>query len=277
MSETKHVKVLDHGFVELRDHMGSDQSIVDSARVSIAGDEVKAVSTNKGLIRYLYRNRHSTPFESVYFTFAIKCPMLVARQWMRHRTASYNEISARYGKLPAEFYIPDRYNLQAKDNHQGSAASELEPFEKEMCKDQIIAHSEDSYTLYEDLLDVGLSRELARSVLPVNVYTQFHTTVSLRNLFHFLGLRQDPHAQKEIRVYADAIFEIIKEVCPLACQAYLDYSKGSVTFSRAEMEILRSLLDERSIDSMLEYSDTEDLGSKREVNDFLCKLGIENG
>lgn len=268
----KRIDVLDHGFVELRDHMGSDQSIVDSARVSISGDEVKPSSTNRQLIRYLLRHKHTTPLESVRFTFAVKAPIFVIRQHFRHRMASYNEMSARYGVLPEEFYVPDpsRMNLQAKDNHQGSSA---ETVDDPVYASAVIAESSKvSFEAYKELLQSGLARELARSVLPVNTYSKYYWTIDLWNLMHFLRLRLDSHAQYEIRVYAEAVLELIRDVAPLAVEAFEDYILDSATFSRMELEVLRSLL---TAPSTVNLTDLETkLGSKREAVEFKTKLGL---
>jgi len=260
--------VLDHGFVELIEHMGSDQRIVDAARVSIAGDHVKPSSTNRHLIRYLLRHSHTTPFETVRFTFAVKAPIFVVRQHFRHRMGTFNEMSARYGVLPEEFYVPDlsRMNVQAKDNHQGSGADTVaDPaYVAALIRNQ----SKIAFETYHELLNTGLSRELARSVLPVNTYTQYYWTVDLWNLMHFLRLRLDGHAQYEIRVYGEAILDLIREHVPLAVEAFEDYILDAKKFSGKELSILS--VDEHFTDDILEQK----LGSKREVQEFKDKLGV---
>jgi thymidylate synthase (FAD) len=216
------VKVLDYGHVRLVDHMGSDLSIVKSARVSYnavwrtgedAGKDVK-------LIQYLIKNRHTTPFESVTFTFDVKAPIFVFRQWHRHRTWSYNEMSARYTELPEEFYIPEAKEIttQSTSNKQ-MRTDELHPKAEEM-RDVMRASNKLAFVAYHGLLEQGCPRELARSVLPVATYSQMFGTVNLHNLFHFLGLRTHAHAQYEIRVYALAILELIRPICPVAVTAW---------------------------------------------------------
>jgi len=216
------VKVLDYGHVRLVDHMGSDLSIVRSARVSY--DAVWRTGEDAGkdakLIQYLIKNRHTTPFESVTFTFDIKAPIFVFRQWHRHRTWAYNEVSARYTELPEEFYIPDASQIttQSTSNKQ-MRTDELHP-EAEKMREWMRVTNQVSFKMYRDLLAEGCPRELARSVLPVATYSQCFGTVNLHNLFHFLGLRTHSHAQFEIRVYALAILELIRPICPVAVTAW---------------------------------------------------------
>jgi thymidylate synthase (FAD) len=211
------ISVLDHGFVRLVDSMGDDLSIVRSARVSYdadwrAGDENK----DDKLISYLLRNTHTSPFESVVFTFEIKCPIFVARQWHRHRTWSYNEVSARYTELPEEYYMPKEESLtkQSTDNKQGRSEDPIK--DRRFCYESLENHSIQAFEAYKYYLQCGMARELARMVLPLNTYTRFFGTVNLHNLLHnFLPLRLDHHAQYEIRVYAEAIQDIIKEIVPV--------------------------------------------------------------
>ena len=230
-------EVLDHGFVRLVDSMPrhdafdadqpgydwgpGDQRVVDSARVSIAGEQVRPVSSNEKLLRYLLTNEHLTPFEQVRFTFHVKLPIFVARQWMRHRAGSFNEVSARYSVMPDEFYVPalSRMAAQAKDNKQGSGEA-LVPGQASYYHGLIRQQSELAYELYEQLINGGLARELARMVLPVNLYTQFYWTVDLRNLIHFLRLRLHSHAQYEIRVYAEALRELARTVAPYTVKVF---------------------------------------------------------
>lgn len=227
------MKVLDHGFVELVDSMPQrnsgpvldfgtgDQRIVDAARVSIAGEGVQAVSDSRKLIRYLYKNEHMTLFETVRFTFRAKLPLFVARQWVRHRASSFfNEMSARYGQLPGEFYIPEvnRMKAQSSNNKQGSSYETIQ--DPEPARRALRRHCRESYDLYEGLLARGLARELARMVLPVNIYTSWYWSVDLRNLMHFLHLRLDSHAQYEIRVYAEAMAELVRPIAPCAMQVF---------------------------------------------------------
>lgn len=218
------IHVLDHGHVRLVEHMGNDLSIVRNARVSYdaewrAGEDEK---NDTKLINYLWRNKHSSPFEAVTFTFDIKCPMFVARQWHRHRTWAYNEVSARYTELPEEFYIPDDSVLtaQSKSNKQ-MRTDELLPEEvRQTIREGIRVQNEEAFRVYKLLLANGCPRELARSVLPVGTYTHYFGTVNLGNLFKFLDLRLHEHAQYEIRVYAEAMLKLIEPVVPVAVGAY---------------------------------------------------------
>ena len=217
------VKVLDHGFVRLVDRMGSDLNIVRAARVSYdaewrTGENQKS---DERLIRYLWANRHTSPFEAVIMTFEVKAPIFVLRQWHRHRTWSYNEVSARYTELPSEFYVPalDKITTQATDNKQ-ARTNEQHP-DADLISEAIRASCERSVAIYKDLLTYGCPRELARGVLPVNTYSHMFATVSLLNLFRFLTLRLHEHAQYEIRVYARAMLDIVKEcVAPVAAKAF---------------------------------------------------------
>lgn len=227
------IHLLDHGHVRLVDHMGSDLSISRAARVSYdeewkAGEDPRS---DEKLIKYLYKHHHATPFESVTFTFDIKAPIMVFRQWHRHRTQSYNELSARYRELPNEFYIPKPEHItpQSKDNKQGRAADGFTDAQKADIIDRLTKHSQDSFELYRllsrDPLDFeiagyGLARELARMVLPVNTYSHMFATMNLRNLMGFLTLRCDSHAQYEIRVYADAMHTLAKSIVPVAISAW---------------------------------------------------------
>ena len=220
----------------LVDHMGSDEAIVEAARVSYAKG-TKAVSDNRGLIRYLMRHKHTTPFEMVEFKFHIRAPIFVARQWMRHRTASVNEVSARYSILEDDYFLPEHLRTQSSTNRQGS--------EEEMTDDQLLilkqkASCDMAFHVYEDLLKHGCSRELARTHLPVSTMTEFFWKIDLHNLFHFLKLRMDSHAQPEIQVLAKQVYELIKPVVPLACEAFEDFVLNSLTLSGPEVEALRS-------------------------------------
>lgn len=220
------IKVLNHGHVRLVESSGSDLSIVRSARVSYNADwrTGKDEGKDEKLILYLMKNRHTTPFESVSFTFEVKAPIFVFRQWHRHRTWSYNEISARYSELPEEFYIPDPYMVGA----QSTTTKQARVITKELNANRLAEidayrkHCELSFLLYHNLLSYGWPRELARSCLPVSTYSKMFATVNLHNLFHFLKLRLDPHAQYEIRVYAQALLRLIEPVVPVAVSAWKD-------------------------------------------------------
>lgn len=217
--------VLDHGYVKLVQWVGNDETIVRSARVSFDQDAKtgKHPEKDKKLIHYLMKNRHTTPFEAVQFTFEVKLPIFVIRQWHRHRTWSYNEVSARYTELPEEYYIPEPKYIgeQSKNNKQAREITEHD-FTQDRISDLAAyrLHCLNSFQLYKRLLTGGWPRELARCVLPFATYTKMIASVDLHNLFHFLRLRLDPHAQYEIRVYAEAILELIEPVVPVAVEAW---------------------------------------------------------
>lgn len=221
------IDVLDHGFVRLIDHMGNDLSVVRAARVSYdaawrAGEDS---GSDKRLIQYLWKNHHSTPFESVQFTFEVKAPIFVLRQWHRHRTWTYNELSARYRELPEEFYVPRGIDVgvQSTSSKQAREIEGVDSYPTEQ-RDREVADVRDAmktqFTIYRRLLDSGWPRELARSVLPVATYSHMFATVDLLNLLKFLTLRSDKHAQYEIRVYAQAMLELIRPVVPECVSAW---------------------------------------------------------
>jgi thymidylate synthase (FAD) len=216
------IDVLDYGFVRLVDHMGSDLSIVRAARVSYDADWRTGEEEDKDakLINYLLRNKHTSPFESVTFTFEIKAPIFVLRQWHRHRTWSYNEISARYAELPEEFYIPmaEHIGQQAAGNKQMRTVEQHN--DALLFKDMMYKADLAAFKAYKDMLTFGCPRELARTVLPLATYSRMFATVDLHNLFHFLRLRIHEHAQYEIRVYAVAILELIEQIVPVSVKAW---------------------------------------------------------
>ena len=216
------IDVLDHGFIRLVDHMGDDLSIVRNARVSYdaewrAGEDQ---GSDARLINYLYNNGHNTPFEAVTFTFDVKSPIFVFRQWHRHRTQSYNELSARYRPLPAEFYIPEAEQIttQSTDNKQ-MRTDQVHPM-AEHFQELMRMNNQTAFAIYEQMLFEGCPRELARSVLPVATYSHMFATMNLNNLFKFLGERLHEHAQYEIRVYAEAMLELIEPIVPVAVEAF---------------------------------------------------------
>ncbi|MGC1429779.1 MAG: FAD-dependent thymidylate synthase [Albidovulum sp.] len=239
-------EVLDHGLVRVIDYMGDDAAITQAARVSY-GRGTKAVQNDEGLIRYLMRHWHSTPFEMCEVKFHIKLPVFVARQWIRHRTANVNEYSARYSILDREFYIPAPEHLAAQStvNNQGRGAM-LQGEEAARVLDILREDAMRSYDHYEDMLSQdgqqGLARELARMNLPANVYTQWYWKVDLHNLFHFLRLRADAHAQYEIRVYAELMCQIVRDWVPLSYGAFEDYRLGGATLSGKAIEVLKRRL-----------------------------------
>lgn len=237
------VPVLDKGFVRLVDYMGSDARIVQAARVSY-GEGTKTFREDKGLIDYLLRNQHTSPFEQVHLTFHCKMPIFVARQWVRHRTAKLNEISGRYSVMKDEFYVPDpeAVAFQSTDNKQGRSSPDDVPDEmKAKVRTVLEQGQKQSYSEYEALLDDGVARELARINLPLSLYTEWYWTMDLHNLFHFLALRLDPHAQLEIRVYAEAVLKLTRAVAPVAVEAFENHILGGVRFNRQELEALRQL------------------------------------
>jgi thymidylate synthase (FAD) len=242
------VKIHEHGLVALVDVMPrfapvgntADFAIVQAARVSY-GEGTKQVSEDRGLIRYLCRHRHTTPFEMVEFKFHHVMPIFVARQWIRHRTANVNEYSARYSVVKDRFYRPsvEGVRQQSKANRQGGEG----PADVATAED-FLRHLEETeraqYAGYEKALEGGIARELARVGLPLSVYTEWYWKIDLHNLLHFLGLRMDPHAQQEIRDYANAMFALIQPIVPVAAEAFLDYRHHAVTLSRLEVEALRT-------------------------------------
>src|SRR3954451_15073910 len=241
------LKVGDHGLVALVDVMPrfapvgktADFAIVQAARVSY-GEGTKQVNEDRGLIRYLARHRHSTPFEMVEFKFHHCMPIFVARQWIRHRTANVNEYSARYSIVRDRFYHPDIENVrkQSLTNRQGGE----EPIDNATAEEflRYLDKVEASYKDYESLMDKGVARELARIGLPVNVYTEWYWKIDRHNLFHFLSLRMDAHAQQEIRDYANAMYALVQPIVPIAAEAFLDYNFGALHLTRLEVEAMRT-------------------------------------
>jgi thymidylate synthase (FAD) len=238
--------VLDHGFVRVIDYMGDDAAICQAARVSY-GKGTKSVQNDEGLIRYLMRHWHSTPFEMCEIKLHVKLPVFVARQWIRHRTANVNEYSARYSILDREFYIPEESALAAQSavNNQGRGET-LTPAEAARVLHWLKSDATRAYDHYEAMISQdgqqGLARELARMNLPANIYTQWYWKVDLHNLFHFLRLRADAHAQYEIRVYAELICQIVADWVPLAYGAFEDYRLGGVTLSGKAVGCLKRML-----------------------------------
>ena len=240
------IPVLDHGFIRVVDYMGDDAAICQAARVSY-GKGTKSVQNDEGLIRYLMRHWHSTPFEMCEVKLHVKLPVFVARQWIRHRTANVNEYSARYSILDREFYIPAPEHVAAQSvvNNQGRGET-LTGEEAARVLDILKSDSERSYNNYQAMISDdgqrGLARELARMNLPANIYTQWYWKVDLHNLLHFLRLRADAHAQYEIRVYADAICSVVADWVPFAYAAFEDYRLGGATLSETALECVRRML-----------------------------------
>jgi thymidylate synthase (FAD) len=248
------IKVLDHGFVRVVDYMGDDSAVVQAARVSY-GKGTKKVSQDQGLINYLMRHRHTTPFEMCDIKLHIKLPIFVARQWIRHRTASVNEYSARYSILDKEFYIPEPEHLAAQSeiNNQGRG-NVLVGDEAEHVLGMLKQDSLQAYSHYQEMLNLdehgqredenksGLARELARMGLPVNYYTQWYWKINLHNLMHFLSLRADAHAQYEIRVYAEAMLDIMRKWVPLSFHAFTEYRQKGAHLSRTGLQVVRRMI-----------------------------------
>lgn len=282
--DKNYVPVLDHGFVGLVDHMGSDQAIVQAARVSY-GAGTKQVQDDRNLIRYLMRHEHTTPFEMCEVKFHIKLPIFVMRQLVRHRTASMNEYSARYSVLTDEFYIPELEQIQRQSstNKQGREEAEWGFEEKRSVQHAFQRSFYNAYKEYESLLgqdNDGLARELARSVLPVGGYTELYWKANLKNFLHMARLRMDSHAQWEIREFARAMYELARPLFPEACSAFEDYAVNSVKFSAKEFELLKQLLNTSRFEGLATaYGDEKalaknfDLG-QRELNEFKTKLGL---
>jgi thymidylate synthase (FAD) len=235
--------VLDKGFIRLVDYLGSDERIVQAARVSY-GEGTKSYREDSSLIDHLLRNEHTSPFEQVILTFHVKLPIFVARQWIRHRTARVNEISGRYSVMKDDFYVPalDAIAMQSSDNRQGRAPGRV----PEELATSIIARMEKgqsaAYEEYADLVGSGLARELARIDLPLSLYTEWYWQIDLHNLFRFLQLRLDPHAQQEIRKYACVLLEIARKVSPVATASFENHILGGARFSAEEMAELRGRL-----------------------------------
>lgn len=240
----KEIKVLDKGFVRLVDYMGGDARIVQSARVSY-GEGTKTVREDRALIHYLMRNDHTSPFEQVLLTFHCKMPIFVARQWVRHRTARLNEISGRYSVMRDEFYVPEASQLrhQSHGNKQ-SRSDETLPIDTALAiLERFEAEQRSVYNNYEQMLSDGLARELARMNLPLSLYTEWYWNIDLHNLFHFLRLRLDDHAQYEIRVFGEALAKCAKAVAPDAYDAFEEHVLHSVRFSRSECKALLLMVE----------------------------------
>jgi len=266
------IRVLDHGYVYLVDYMGNDEAIVQAARVSY-GRGTKTVSSDRGLIRTLRREMHTSPFEMAELKFHMKLPIFVARQVVRHRTASLNEVSGRYSILEDEFFVPNETEISGPDplNRQGRGAPL--PAEARARAAEIFATTpRGCYAAYEELLQLGVARELARIILPLNIYTQWYWKIDLHNLFHFLRLRLDTAAQPEVIAYAQAITHIVQCAFPLAWEAFEDYTLRQVPLSRLEVEVLRRLGLRLRPEQLWVYCDEVGLKSRRERAQFAHKL-----
>ena len=276
------IPVLDHGFIRVIDYMGDDSSIVQAARVSY-GKGTKKVSTDSGLIKYLMRHWHSTPFEMCEIKYHVKLPIFIARQWIRHRTANVNEYSARYSILDKEFYLPEPNHLaaQSKNNRQGRGDI-LQGEQAKKVLDLLKGDAERTYDNYENMLNerydgsvidesqIGLARELARMNLTLGTYTQWYWKTDLLNLMNFLRLRADHHAQYEIRAYADIMLDTLKRWVPITYEAFLDYRVGGTEVSSKGKKVLKKLISGDIID--LESSGL----SKREWNELMEAFEIKD-
>ena len=276
------IKCLDKGFVRLVDCMGGDDAIVQAARVSY-GKGTSKVAQDRGVIRYLMRHRHTTPFEMVEFKFHCKMPIFVARQWVRHRTANINEYSLRYSEARDEFYYPDPKHIEFQSalNMQGRMG-EVSDDLKQKVQDYFKEISERSFEIYSELNNAGVARELARAILPVNLYTEWYWKNDLHNLLHFIGLRSDDHAQYEIRVFSDAMAKSVKAAAPFAWEAYQDYVIEGMRFSKIEQSLLEKKLPNRVIDDISEdlaYQLTASLhfNKPRDKNDLFSLYQKQDG
>ena len=275
------IPILDHGFVRVIDYMGDDTSIVQAARVSY-GKGTKKVSTDAGLIKYLMRHWHSTPFEMCEIKYHIKLPIFIARQWIRHRTANVNEYSARYSILDKEFYLPNKENLaaQSKNNRQGRGEILTGDQAKEVLN-LLKNDAERTYDNYETMLNErydgsviddkksGLARELARMNLTLNTYTQWYWKTDLLNLMNFLRLRADSHAQYEIRAYADVMLDTLKKWVPITFEAFMDYRVGGTEVSSKGKMVLKDIISGKNIN--IESSGL----SKREWNELMNAFDLD--
>jgi len=273
--------VLDHGFVRVVDYMGDDAAVVQAARVSY-GKGTRRVSDDAGLINYLMRHRHTTPFEMCEIKYHVKLPIFVARQWIRHRTANVNEYSARYSVLDKEYYIPapEQLAAQSQSNRQGRGTV-LEGKEAQHVLDMLRADAEQTYGHYAEMLNedetgkvidesrAGLARELARMNLTLNTYTQWYWKTDLHNLMHFLSLRADAHAQYEIRVYADAMMETLRRWVPLTAAAFEDYRMGAASLSAKGLAVVKRLIAGENVDQKSSGL------SAREWRELMATLGRE--
>ena len=275
------IPVLDHGFVRVVDYMGDDSSIVQAARVSY-GKGTKKISTDSGLIKYLMRHRHSTPFEMCEIKYHVKLPIFVARQWIRHRTANVNEYSARYSILDKEFYLPTKENLAAQSSNNRQGRGELiNGTQADNILNILKKDAEQTYANYELMLNEkydgsiidegnkGLARELARMNLTLNTYTQWYWKTDLLNLLNFLSLRGDNHAQYEIRAYADVMIDSLKRWVPIAFDAFMDYRVGGMELSAKSKVVIQKMLKGQECD--LKSSNL----SKREWNELMESFGFK--
>ena len=263
------------GFVKLLDVMGNDEEVENAARISY-GQGTRKVSQTRNLIRYLMRHKHSSPFEMCEVKFHLKLPIFVMRQLVRHRTANLNEYSGRYSVMSNEYYLPEADYLQKQSSTNNQGRGEVHPHTGKL-HFEFNRIYDNAHIAYENLLEEDIARELARTVLPVANYTECIWKIDLHNFFHFVKLRSDSHAQREIRDYADAMYELVKPNFPICCEAFEDYVQGATTFSKQEMGIIREHL--QYVDDNHAWTERSDLGvtehklGKRETKEFLEKIG----
>ena len=276
------IPILDHGFIRVIDYMGNDSSIVQAARVSY-GKGTKKVNTDSGLIKYLMRHWHSTPFEMCEIKYHVKLPIFIARQWIRHRTANVNEYSARYSILDKEFYLPTKENLaaQSKNNRQGRGEV-IEGDQANKVLDLLKEDAERTYKNYEEMLNErfdgsiinesqnGLARELARMNLTLNTYTQWYWKTDLLNLMNFLRLRVDHHAQYEIRAYAEVMLDTLRRWVPITYESFMDYRVGGTEVSSKGKKVINKLINGEKVS--IEESDL----SKREWNELMVAFNLSD-
>lgn len=269
----KPIKCLDHGFVYLVDYLGTDDSIVQAARVSY-GAGTKKINEDRGLIRYLMRHQHTTPLEMIEVKLHCKMPIFIARQWVRHRTANINEYSGRYSVMSDEFYVPQASEIkgQSKWNHQARSDEVLDLKDNKRVLELLKQSYATTHGAYQEMLDLGFARELARIGLSIANYTQWYWKIDLHNLFHFLKLRIDAHAQYEIQVYGKAIARIINDAFPIAYEAFNDYAVHGEHLSRLEMDIFKKLDISISTTELEKLAQDAGMNNKRELSEFQKKL-----
>jgi thymidylate synthase (FAD) len=262
-------KILDQGSVELVDWMGTDSDIVKACRIS-TGASTKTPLEDERLLCYIIEHSHTSPLEMCEIKLKLVMPIFIARQWHRHRTASINEFSGRYSEMPDIAYVPDEFRKQSKVNHQGSDGT-FDDEHRDLYKNAVVSQNNSTFDLYHHFLEQGMSREMARIILPLSTYTSFFWKIDLHNLLKFLKLRMDPTAQKEIRDYADKIWEIVKVWVPVTAKAFERYHLNHTTFCQEETKLLQSLLQKiprNELDQLLEQSSLK----KRSKDKFLTLL-----
>ena len=264
------------GFVKLLDVMGSDEEVENAARISY-GKGTRKVSQTRNLIRYLIRHKHTSPLEMCEVKFHIKLPIFIMRQLVRHRTANLNEYSGRYSIMSDEYYLPEADYLQKQSTTNNQGREEAIP-QKGLLQFEFNRMYDGAQIAYENLLNFELTKELARAVLPVANYTECIWKIDLHNFFHFVKLRADKHAQREIQDYANAMYELVKPKFPLCCEAFEDYNRDAVTFSKQEMDVIRELLEYTDTKAALagmsiKAGTLEHQLGKRETKEFLEKIG----